>query len=115
LGQAPTQLSGARIKALGSILLLQHPEERGVDLPHAWWGVILRSYSTKPDEEMDTDDLGGTTKEGSQQPTDGLPPRVSIYDFQGHPKEAIIGRLDDWLYDHFGMLRFTVESLGFAW
>jgi murein tripeptide amidase MpaA len=77
---------------------------------HTFSAVILRPYSTHPDEYFPVEDLDifkligkkGTDITGYQC--------VSVYhDFRYHPKEVVSGAMDDFGYDHFGWYGFTVE------
>ncbi len=77
---------------------------------HTYSRAILRPFSGRPDEEMDQDDLWvyeAIGKQGSQ--LTGYP-CVSVYHhFRYHPKQTISGAFDDWMYEHNGVLAFTVE------
>jgi murein tripeptide amidase MpaA len=77
---------------------------------HTFSGVILRPYSTKPDDQMPTDDLWVYQKIGKRG-TDLTGYRnVSVFhDFLYHPKEVTTGAFDDWMYDHLGVFAFTIE------
>jgi len=109
LGAGPYPASEPEIKALVDFIA-KHPNINAALTYHTHGGVILRSYSTKPDEEMDTDDLRVYQKLGDRGSQLTGYPCVSIYhDFRYHPKEIITGAFDDWLYDHFGVFAFTVE------
>jgi len=109
LGAGPYPASEPEIKALVDFIA-KHPNINVALTYHTHGGVILRSYSTKPDEEMDTDDLRVYQKLGDRGSQLTGYPCVSIYhDFRYHPKEVITGAFDDWLYDHFGVFAFTVE------
>lgn len=77
---------------------------------HTFSRVLLRPFSTKPDDQMETADLEvfktlgeiGTKITGYRN--------VSTYhDFLYSPKEVTTGAFDDWVYDHFGMYVFTIE------
>lgn len=108
-GAGPYPASEPEIKALVDFVA-KHPNINVALTYHTHGGVILRSYSTKPDEEMDTDDLWVYQKIGDRATQLTGYPCVSIYhDFRYHPKEVITGAFDDWLYDHFGVFAFTVE------
>ena len=77
---------------------------------HTYSRVILRPYGTKPDSEMNTDDLW-VLKKISERGTAITGYRcVSVFhDFQYHPKEVITGVFDDWMYDHLGVFSYTIE------
>lgn len=77
---------------------------------HTFSRVLLRPFSTKPDDQMDTSDLEiykvlgdiGTKITGYRNVS-------TFHDFTYHPKEVTTGAFDDWLYDHLGAFVFTVE------
>jgi murein tripeptide amidase MpaA len=77
---------------------------------HTFSRVILRPFSTRPDEELETEDLWVFKKIGKIG-TDLTGYRcVSTYhDFKYHPKKVTYGAFDDWVYDHLGAYAFTVE------
>lgn len=77
---------------------------------HTFSRVLLRPFSTKPDDQMDSGDLYifkqlgdiGTRLTGYRN--------VSTYhDFLYSPKDITTGAFDDWMYDQFGAFVFTVE------
>lgn len=77
---------------------------------HTFSRALLRPFSTRPDEQMDTSDLEvyktlgeiGTRLTGYRNVS-------TFHDFTYHPKEVTTGAFDDWLYDHQGAFVFTVE------
>ena len=77
---------------------------------HTYSGVILRPFSTRPDEEMETADLWVYELMGERGKKLTGYPCLSVYHgFRYHPKEVTNGGFDDWVYDHLGMFSFTVE------
>lgn len=77
---------------------------------HTFSGVILRPFSTRPDEEMETDDLWVYEKIAKLGTELTEYPNAAVYhDFRYHPKEVITGVFDDWAYDHLGVFAFTIE------
>ena len=77
---------------------------------HTQSGVILRPYSTQPDEKMETADLWVFELMGERGKELTGYPCLSVYHgFRYHPKEVTTGGFDDWVYDHFGIFSFTVE------
>ena len=77
---------------------------------HTYSAVMLRPYSTHPDEYFPVEDLEmykyiadkGKAMTGYEC--------VSVYHgFRDHPKEVTNGAMDDYGYDHFGWYGFTVE------
>jgi len=77
---------------------------------HTYSGVILRPFSTRPDEVMETGDLWVYELMGERGKELTGYPCLSVYHgFRYHPKEVTNGGFDDWVYDHLGMFSFTVE------
>ena len=77
---------------------------------HTQSGVILRPFSTKPDEKMETGDLWVFELMGERGKDLTGYPCLSVYHgFRYHPKEVTSGAFDDWVYDYLGMFSFTVE------
>lgn len=77
---------------------------------HTYSGVLLRPYSTKPDEKFPAEDLWLYEYFGNKGTELTGYPALSIYhDFRYHPEETITGAFDDWAYDHLGVLAWTVE------
>ncbi len=87
-----------------------HPNIYGAITYHTYSRAILRPFGDKPDEEMDTDDLWLMEAIGEVGTELTGYPCVSVYhDFRYHPKEVITGVFDDWLYEHRGVIAYTVE------
>jgi murein tripeptide amidase MpaA len=77
---------------------------------HTYSGVILRPYSTRPDDQMITEDLWVYQKIGKRGTELTGYRNVSVYhDFLYHPKEVTTGAFDDWMFDHHGVFAFTIE------
>ncbi len=77
---------------------------------HTYSGVILRPYSTRPDDQMETDDLWVYQRLGERGTDLTGYPCISVYHgFRYHPKRVTAGAFDDWCYDHLGIFAFTVE------
>ena len=77
---------------------------------HTQGGVILRPFSTRPDEKMETNDLWIFELMGERGKELTGYPCLSVYHgFRYHPKEMTTGAFDDWVYDHLGMFSFTIE------
>ena len=77
---------------------------------HTQSGVILRPFSTRPDEKMETGDLWVFELMGERGKELTGYPCLSVYHgFRYHPKEVTTGAFDDWVYDHLGMFSFTIE------
>ncbi len=77
---------------------------------HTFSRVILRPYSTKPDDAMETEDLWVLQKIGEIGNKITAYPCVSTFhDFKYHPKEITSGAFDDWMFDHLGVYAYTIE------
>ena len=77
---------------------------------HTFGRVILRPFSTKADEEMETSDLWVYKKIGEAGTKFTGYRNVSVFhDFKYHPKEITTGAFDDWMYDHRGIFAYTIE------
>ena len=78
---------------------------------HTYSGVLLRSPSTYPEDEMDAADLWIFKAIGKRgEELTGYPCKSVFHDFKYHPKEIITGGFDDWMYDHLGVYSFTIEQ-----
>lgn len=87
-----------------------HTNISGFVTYHTTSGVLLRPYSTQPDENMPTDDLNVFKVIGERGTEITGYPCVSTYHgFRYHPKEVIHGAMDDFVYDHHGWFGFTTE------
>lgn len=87
-----------------------HPNISGFLTYHTTSGVLLRPYSTHPDEQMPSEDLDifKLIGERGTQITDY--PSVSVYHgFRYSPKDVTRGAMDDYVYDHLGWFGFTTE------
>ena len=88
----------------------KHPNIYGALTYHTFSRAILRPYSTKSDDEMDTADKWVYEAIGERGTEITGYPCVSVYHhFRYHPKEVTSGAFDDWLFDHKGIFTFTVE------
>ncbi len=77
---------------------------------HTFSRALLRPFSDKPDEQMDTDDLWLYEAVGREGTALTGYPTVSVYHhFKYHPKQVISGAFDDWAYSHGGVIALTVE------
>jgi murein tripeptide amidase MpaA len=73
-------------------------------------GVLLRPYSTQPDENMPTPDLDVFKLLGERgKEITGYPCVSTYHGFRYHPKEITHGGMDDYVYDHLGWFGFTTE------
>lgn len=87
-----------------------HPNISGLVTYHTTSGVLLRPYSTQPDESLPTADLDVFNLMGKRGTEITGYPAVSVYHgFRYHPKEVMHGAMDDFAYDHHGWFAFTPE------
>ncbi|MCA9759893.1 MAG: carboxypeptidase, partial [Candidatus Eisenbacteria bacterium] len=87
-----------------------HPNIFGAITFHTFSRVILRPFSSKPDDEMDTTDLWVYQAIGERGTELTKYPCCSVnHDFRYHPKQVIGGAFDDWAYEHLGVFAFTIE------
>lgn len=109
LGAGPFPGSEPEIHAVLDFITT-HPNINIAVTYHTFSRVILRPFSTRTDDDMETGDLwiykligeAGTQQTGYRN--------VSTYhDFLYHPKEVTTGAFDDWMYDHLGIFALTVE------
>jgi murein tripeptide amidase MpaA len=108
-GAGPYPASEAEIRALVNFVTT-HLNINVAITYHTFSKVILRPYSTKPDDEMETEDLWTYKRIGARGSELTGYRNVSVYhDFKYHPKEVTTGAFDDWMYDHFGVFAFTIE------
>ena len=77
---------------------------------HTFCGALLRPYSNRPDSEMPESDLAVYKAIGDRGTEITGYPNISVYhDFRYKADEFITGAFDDWAYDYYGVLAFTVE------
>ena len=77
---------------------------------HTSSAVILRPYSTHPDDEFAPEDLDIYKLIGEKGSQITGYECVSVYHrFRYHPKEVLHGGMDDYCYDQFGWFGFTTE------
>ncbi|MEZ4648197.1 MAG: M14 family metallopeptidase [Candidatus Eisenbacteria bacterium] len=87
-----------------------HPNIFGAITFHTFSRVILRPFSSKSDDEMDTTDLWVYQAIGERGTELTKYPCCSVnHDFRYHPKQVIGGAFDDWAYEHLGVFAFTIE------
>lgn len=87
-----------------------HTNINGFVTYHTTSGVLLRPYSTKPDDELEPEDLDVFKLLGERGTQITGYPCVSTYHgFRYRPKEVIRGVMDDYVYDHYGWFGFTTE------
>jgi murein tripeptide amidase MpaA len=108
-GAGPYPASEPEIRALVDFIA-KHPNINIALTFHTFSRVILRSYSTKADDEMETQDLWVYKKIGEiGSKITGYRCVSTFHDFKYHPKEITTGAFDDWMFDHLGAFAFTIE------
>lgn len=108
-GAGPYPASEPEIRALVDFVA-NHKNINIAVTYHTFSRVILRSYSTKADTEMEVSDLWVYKKIGSiGTHITGYRNVSTFHDFLYHPKEVTTGAFDDYMYDHFGAFAFTIE------
>ena len=108
-GAGPYPASEPEVRAVVDFIS-QHPNINIALSFHTFSRVILRPYSTRPDDDMPTDDLWVYKKMGDRgTQLTGYRNVSTFHDFKYHPKEVTTGAFDDWMYDHFGTFTFTIE------
>ncbi len=90
--------------------IAEHRNITGAVAFHTWSGVLLRPYSTRPDDEMPAEDLWTFQKIGDKGTAISGYPNISVFhDFKYHPKQVITGDFDGWCYEERGLFAWTVE------
>jgi murein tripeptide amidase MpaA len=109
MGAGPYPVSEPEIRAVVDFIA-NHPNINVAVTYHTFSGVILRPYSTKPDDDMEVDDLWVFKKMGEiGKERTGYRCVSTFHDFTYHPKKVTTGAFDDWLFDHLGVFSFTIE------
>lgn len=111
-GAGPYPVSEPETRAMVDFIV-NHPNINLALGYHTFCRVILRSYATKPDSEMETRDLE-VHKEICRIGTDLTGYRaVSLFhDFVYNPKDVLSGDYPDWLFENLGIFAYTVELWG---
>lgn len=108
-GAGPFPVSEPEIRAVVDFISV-HPNINLAVTYHTYSGVILRPFSTKPDDQMDVSDLWVYQRIGKRGAELTGYRNVSVYhEFLYHPKEVTTGAFDDWMFDHLGVFSFTIE------
>lgn len=82
---------------------------------HTFCGALLRPYSNRPDSDMPGHDLAVYKAIGDRGTKLTGYPNISVYhDFRYEADKFITGAFDDWAYDYYGILAFTVEFWSMA-
>jgi murein tripeptide amidase MpaA len=108
-GAGPYPSSEPETHALTDFVV-KHPNINLAITFHTFSRVILRPYSTKSDDDMNTEDLWVFKKIGEiGTKISGYRCVSTFHDFKYHPKEVTTGAFDDWMYDHHGVFTYTIE------
>jgi murein tripeptide amidase MpaA len=108
-GSGPYPASEPEINAVVDFIS-RHPNISIAITYHTFSRVILRPYSTKPDDDMETEDLWVFQKMGEIGANEtGYRCVSTFHDFKYHPKKVTVGAFDDWIYDQLGIYSFTIE------
>lgn len=109
-GAGPYPASEPEIKAAVDFIT-EHPNINIAVTYHTYSRVILRPFSTRPDDDLETQDLW-VFKLMGKIGTDltGYRSVSTFHDFKYAPKEVTYGAFDDWMFDHLGVFAFTVEQ-----
>ena len=108
LGAGPYPTSEPEVRAVVDFVA-RHPNICGGVSFHTHSGVILRPFSSEPDENMPAEDLWLYKLFGKKSTELTGYPNISIFhDFKYHPKQVITGGFD-WIYEHLGQFFWTVE------
>ena len=107
-GAGPYPTSEPEVRALVDFITRHGNIGGGVSF-HTHSGVILRPFSSEPDENMPAEDLWLYKLFGKKSTEFTGYPNISIFhDFKYHPKQVITGGFD-WIYEHLGQFFWTVE------
>jgi murein tripeptide amidase MpaA len=108
-GAGPFPTSEPETRALADFVT-NHPNISFAITFHTFSRVILRPYSTKSDDDMNTEDLWVFKKIGEiGTKITGYRCASTFHDFKYHPKEVTTGAFDDWMYDQLGVFTYTIE------
>jgi murein tripeptide amidase MpaA len=108
VGAGPYPTSEPEVRGVVDFIA-RHPNiGAGVSF-HTHSGVILRPFSSEPDDSMTPEDLWLYKLFGKKSTELTGYPNISIFhDFKYHPKQIITGGFD-WIYEHLGQFFWTVE------
>ncbi|MCA9777239.1 MAG: hypothetical protein KC800_11000 [Candidatus Eremiobacteraeota bacterium] len=108
-GAGPYPTSEPEVAALVKFIT-EHPNIcHGISF-HTYSGVLLRAYSTDPDEAFPSEDLWAYQHLGEMgEKLTGYPAISTFEDFRYHPKKVIRGNFVDWMYQHLGLFGWVVE------
>ncbi|MEH6634562.1 MAG: M14 family metallopeptidase [Halioglobus sp.] len=107
-GAGPAPFSEPETRALGDFIT-SHNNIVTAIAGHTFSGILLRSSSNCPDDDIPVNDLRAYKQVGKKGSELTGYPAVSIYHgFRYHPKQDISGGFD-WVYEHLGIYFWTVE------
>jgi len=106
-GAGPYPLSEPETRAMAEFILA-HPNIASIQAYHTTGGVIYRPFCTKPDSEMNRQDLTAF-KEIGQLGTDVLGYECIHAFFPGQNSIGRAGIFIDWAYVHRGLIAYTNE------
>jgi murein tripeptide amidase MpaA len=109
VGAGPFPASEPEIRAMVDFII-KHPNISIAVAYHTFSRVILRPFSTRPDDDIIFSDLQ-VYKKISQIGTQltGYPSANVYKDFRFEPKDLTYGAFDDWMFDHLGAFAYTIE------
>ena len=108
VGAGPAPFSEPETRALGDFITTHNNIVCAIS-GHTFSGILLRSSSNAPDDDIPVNDLRAYKSMGRKGSDITGYPAVSIYhDFRYHPKQNIAGGFD-WVYEHLGIYFWTVE------
>ncbi len=90
--------------------ILEHDNIASLQAYHTFAGIILRPSCTRPDHEMNSDDLRAFERVGAAgEKTTGYPVKSVYHGFtrdRGTPRHGVFM---DWVYEHLGILGYSTE------
>lgn len=108
-GAGPYPVSEPETRAIVDFVC-NHPNINLAITYHTFSRVILRPFSTKSDDEMETEDLWVSKKIGEiGSKLTGYRCANTFQEFKYSPKEITTGGFDDWIFDHLGIFAYTIE------
>jgi murein tripeptide amidase MpaA len=108
VGAGPYPTSEPEVRAVVDFVA-RHTNICGGVSFHTHSGVILRPFSSEPDDNMPAEDLWLYKLFGKKSTELTGYRNISIFhDFKYHPKQVITGGFD-WIYEHLGQFFWTVE------
>jgi len=108
MGAGPYPTSEPEVRAVVHFIT-HHTNIMGGVSFHTWSGVLLRPFSGRSDDEMAAEDLWVYKAQGDKGTAITGYPAISTYhEFRYHPKDVISGGFD-WIYEHLGLYKWTVE------